>query len=469
MGLELSGTISLEEDLKGSMNIPVLKGNKGDKGDPGIDGHSPVVTATKSGGVVSIMVDGTEIATVADGSDGHSPVVTASKSDGVTTISVDGTAIATVNDGIDGQNGQDGHSPVVTASKSGKTTTVSIDGTPVATITDGSDGQDGADGHSPAVTASKSGKVTTISVDGTPIATITDGQDGHSPTITATKSGKVVSISIDGSVVATVSDGIDGSDGQDGHSPVITGSKSGTVTTISADGTPIATINDGDDYVLTESDKADIAALVDVPVSDVTINGTSVVSDGVAEIPIATYGMLGVVSTNADYGVTASTGGRLYIALATEEQIKNGTGQYRPVTPNRQDQSAFYGLAKAAGDTTQSSSSNAVGTYTDTAKAAIKNMLGVSGESQTITVSGTTPTITAQPNTRYICGEVLSLDFTPCTSGICNVTFTSGSTVTVLNLPQTVKMPEWFEVETNTTYEISIMDGVYGAVMSWGA
>ena len=50
-----------------------LKGDKGDKGDPGIpgkDGHSPVVTATKSGKTTTISVDGTAIATVEDGADG---------------------------------------------------------------------------------------------------------------------------------------------------------------------------------------------------------------------------------------------------------------------------------------------------------------------------------------------------------------------------------------------------------------
>jgi len=87
--------------------------------------------------------------------------------------------------------------------------------------------------------------------------------------------------------------------------------------------------------------------------------------------------------------------------------------------------------------------------------------------SKEVTVSGTTPTITAESNTRYICGEVLSLSFTPSASGICSVVFTSGSTATVLTLPQTVMMPEWFEVEANHTYEISVADGVYGAVMVW--
>jgi len=89
---------------------------------------------------------------------------------------------------------------------------------------------------------------------------------------------------------------------------------------------------------------------------------------------------------------------------------------------------------------------------------------------KTVTVSGTSPTIAAEQNTRYICGEVTSLSFTPCASGICDVRFTSGSTVTVLTLPSTVKMPDWFDptaLDANTVYEINVLDGVYGVVMSW--
>lgn len=49
------------------------RGATGAKGDPGIagqDGHSPVVTATKSGKTTTISVDGSAIATVEDGADG---------------------------------------------------------------------------------------------------------------------------------------------------------------------------------------------------------------------------------------------------------------------------------------------------------------------------------------------------------------------------------------------------------------
>ena len=91
----------------------------------------------------------------------------------------------------------------------------------------------------------------------------------------------------------------------------------------------------------------------------------------------------------------------------------------------------------------------------------------VDGVSVSVTVDGTEPVVTALPNSRYICGELSSLTFTPCSSGLCEVVFSSGTTPTVLNLPQTVVLPEWFEVEANRTYEISILDGVYGAVMVW--
>lgn len=59
-----------------------LKGDKGDPGSPGKDGHSPVVTATKSGKTTTISVDGTAIATVEDGADGAPGVAGAPGKDG---------------------------------------------------------------------------------------------------------------------------------------------------------------------------------------------------------------------------------------------------------------------------------------------------------------------------------------------------------------------------------------------------
>lgn len=181
----------------------------------------------------------------------------------------------------------------------------------------------------------------------------------------------------------------------------------------------------------------------------------------------ASVSKAGVVKVKVgDNGLTMTNG---YISTypALSSDIKNGTNSYRQPAVNKQHESTFYGLAKAAGDATQSQSSNAVGTYTEEAKVAIRNMIDATGESASVTVTGTDPVIQAARNTRYICGEILSLDFTPCASGICEVIFTSGSSVTVLTLPETIKMPKWFEVETDHTYEISVVDGVYGAVMVW--
>ena len=64
--------------------------------------------------------------------------------------------------------------------------------------------------------------------------------------------------------------------------------------------------------------------------------------------------------------------------MATDAQIKSSTNGYKPIVPTTQNKSVFYGLAKAAGDTTQSQSSNTVGNYTDTAKEKIQSMLGIS-------------------------------------------------------------------------------------------
>ena len=112
-------------------------------------------------------------------------------------------------------------------------------------------------------------------------------------------------------------------------------------------------------------------------VSDVQINGTSIVDEyGWANIPLGGNNIYGVVKTGGN-GVTVNSSGILTIVRAESNQIKAATSGTAPITPYIQHESVFYGLAKVAGDTTQASSSNTVGTYTDNAKSAIKSMLGV--------------------------------------------------------------------------------------------
>lgn len=50
------------------------KPSRGAKGDPGAAGHSPAVTATKSGDVTTVKVDGEAVATINDGKNGKTPV-----------------------------------------------------------------------------------------------------------------------------------------------------------------------------------------------------------------------------------------------------------------------------------------------------------------------------------------------------------------------------------------------------------
>lgn len=112
-------------------------------------------------------------------------------------------------------------------------------------------------------------------------------------------------------------------------------------------------------------------------VGDVRINGSSILNGSVANIPKASSTVLGVVRVSSTYGTNVESNGTVRIEAATSAQIKSGTETYRPIVPLRQSESVFYGLAKIAGDTSQSLSSNIVGTYTDQAKFAIQIMLGI--------------------------------------------------------------------------------------------
>lgn len=230
---------------------------------------------------------------------------------------------------------------------------------------DGADGRDGADGHTPVITASKQGKVTTISVDGDPVAQIDDGADGA----TGAKGDK-------GDKGDPGQDGAKGDKGDTGAK----GDKGDTGATGAAgqDGyTPVR----GTDY-WTAADKAEIveeaAGAVEFPVTDVQVNGTSILSSGVANIPMAGRGTFGAVRVAGSDGIGIAGNGDIYIKTAEDSYYKAGTSQYACVTAKSQHVSAFYALAKAAGDSTQSASSNTVGNYTDAAKDKIQQMLGLS-------------------------------------------------------------------------------------------
>ena len=228
--------------------------------------------------------------------------------------------------------------------------------------------------------------------------------------------------------------------------------------------TPVTNAND----LTTKAYVDNAVAGVTVPVQDVQVNGTSVVSSGVANVPIASTTEPGVAKVNLNNG-TQIINGVLTTASANSGHIKAGNSGYLMLNANLQHEAAFYGLAKAASADMKDIASTTVGQYPEAQKSAISEMLNGS-----VSVSGTTPTINALPGVRYVCGEVTTLDIVTPATGIVDVVFTSGSTPTVLTVtPPSGMAMKWANgfdpsaLETETTYEINIMDGCLGVSGSW--
>ena len=110
-------------------------------------------------------------------------------------------------------------------------------------------------------------------------------------------------------------------------------------------------------------------------VTDVKVNNVSVLDGTVAKVPLASSSAPGVVKVNA--GGLQMVDDTIKIAKAQDSVVKAGTVETAPIVPSNQHLAAFYGLAKAANDTSQASSANAVGSYTDDAKIKIQKMLGI--------------------------------------------------------------------------------------------
>ena len=219
---------------------------------------------------------------------------------------------------------------------------------------------------------------------------------------------------------------------------------------------------------ITVGTNCEVVKIGDLLIKDVQVGGSSVVTDNVANVPVATASTLGVIKAWNTYGVDQS-GGNLRIFGANASEVKDGTHSYHPIVPYREHEATFYGLSKVAG-VDLANETVTLGTYPQSAKTAIKQMLGVNDSYDCFieTVSGTDPVIVGEPSYRYNCGEVYTLSITPPASGTIDVIFTSGTTPTVLTLPNTVRMPDWWVgVEANTTYEFCITDATYCGVISW--
>ena len=119
------------------------------------------------------------------------------------------------------------------------------------------------------------------------------------------------------------------------------------------------------------------ASTIEGGVDDVLIDDVSIVDDsGAANIPLATADVFGATALGPGLRASGTTK-KAIIDRAPTARIKGGADAYMPIVPINQHEAVFYGMAKAAGDTTQALSANEVGSYTAEAKAAIRKMLGL--------------------------------------------------------------------------------------------
>lgn len=125
-------------------------------------------------------------------------------------------------------------------------------------------------------------------------------------------------------------------------------------------------------------DVSDLQTGLASKVSDVQVNGMSIVTDGVAEIPIAQNSQTAPPGLVKIWwgGFNIDANGFLRMNTPTIGEIKQGTSSYMPITPSNIDTSTFYGLARVAGHN-ERNSTLPVGTYSDEAKTAIRTMLGL--------------------------------------------------------------------------------------------
>ena len=341
-----------------------------------------------------------------DGEDGFSPEITIKSITGghhITIVDAEGSSSFDVMNGVDGEDGKG----IVSVEKTGTAglvdtyTITYTDGTTTTfTVTngkdgvDGKDGKDGIDGISPTATVSQTStgaRITIIDKDGTTTADVNNGTNGVTFTPNVSSEG-IISWTNNAGLPNPESRDIRGPRGEPGSGVSIHICSSSEYDAV----TRVPTVQNPDTntfYLVPAEDAASPdmfvewiftnnawemfgSATVEVPVQDVQVNGTSVLGqDGVANVPVSALNVAGVASVNSDYGTTANTSGRIAVSKASSTNVKDGVSQYKPIVPYNQHESTFYGLAKAAGDTTQSSSSNAVGNYTETALTKIHAML----------------------------------------------------------------------------------------------
>lgn len=101
---------------------------------------------------------------------------------------------------------------------------------------------------------------------------------------------------------------------------------------------------DNGDFVGTKGDKGDPG-----DVQDVQVSGASVLTDGVATIPLAGYNRLGVVQLDPAGFAAASVEGKLALVPPTDAQISTHTYTQRPITPSCMDYAVTAAMTDGKG------------------------------------------------------------------------------------------------------------------------
>lgn len=350
---------------------------------------------------------------------------------------------------------------------------------------DGKDGKDGKDGYTPV-----KGIDYFDGVDGTDGV---DGVDGYSPTATVVKVGKTATITItdkNGTTTAQISDGDSGGGGGTSdyndlsnkpqiNSVTLSGNKSlndlgiASASSVSekytkpSGGIPVSDLASGVQTSLGKADSAYQKPSGGIPASDI--------ASGVIPDVSGFY-------TKPSSGIPASDIADGVIPDITD--LEEDVGDLKSAIDAKADisdipdVSGFY--TKPAGGIPASDIANGVipSVPVQDVQSGGTSILnnGVAEINPVVSVSGTTPSITGAANTRYICGECSTLTITAPASGCVDVTFTSGSTPTVLTVSSAktgvtaIKWANGFDpsaLEANTTYEVNILDGEFGVVGSW--
>lgn len=228
-----------------------------------------------------------------------------------------------------------------------------------------------------------------------------------------------------------------------------------------------------------------ITAALDGKMDDVQINGSSIVSAGIANIPKASASVFGVAkvypygdppsrvvklenSGNEVFSVPMlDASGHIRLSVLTEATTSTKGAM------SASDKSKLDEIEAEANKTTVDSALSA-NSANPVQNSVVTNELNTKADKVTEVTVATDGAVTQTLEAGkwyHFTGNLTSLTVTLTTpeSGELaqyHLDFTSGATAPTLTMPQTVTMPDGFSVEANKRYEIDILNN-YGAVMAW--